>query len=65
MHDRPLNDCGFPSETIAAEYETDQALREAGDNMTDPYFAAAWAAECEQRDLDRDSVQAAAEESSQ
>lgn len=52
-HDRDLNACGFSSETIAAEYETDQALREAANDMTDPYFTAAWKAECEQRDLDR------------
>jgi hypothetical protein len=59
--DRPLNDCGFSVETIAAEYETDAALTEARNNMSDPYFAAAWAAECEQRDLDRATVQASAE----
>jgi hypothetical protein len=49
---RPLNDCGFSSQTIAAEYETDAALAEAGQNIDDPYFVAAWAAEQEQRELD-------------
>ena len=53
MTARELNACGFSSETIAAEYETDQALREAGLDMGDPYFNAAWAAEQEQRELDR------------
>lgn len=47
-----LNACGFSTETIAAEYETDAALAEAGMDMADPYFLAAWAAEQEQRDLD-------------
>lgn len=47
-----LNACGFSTETIAAEYETDAALNEAGQDMADPYFLAAWAAEQEQRDLD-------------
>ena len=47
-----LNACGFSTETIAAEYETDAALAEAGMDMADPYFCAAWAAEQEQRDLD-------------
>lgn len=58
--DRPLNACGFSSETISAEYETDQALREAGMDMADPYFLAAFAAENEQRDLDRAEAIAAA-----
>jgi hypothetical protein len=49
---RPLNDCGFSILTIAAEYETDAALAEAGQNIADPYFVAAWAAEQEQRELD-------------
>lgn len=49
---RELNACGFSTETIAAEYETDAALNEAGMDMADPYFLAAWAAEQEQRDLD-------------
>jgi hypothetical protein len=63
--DRPLNDYGISSETIAAEYETDAALTEAGSDLKDPYFAAAWAAECEQRDIDRATVQAADEGSGQ
>ncbi|NUO43682.1 MAG: hypothetical protein HOV82_16790 [Streptomyces sp.] len=50
--DRQLNACGFSSETIAAEYETDAALAEAGMDMADPYFLAAFAAETEQRTLD-------------
>lgn len=49
---RQLNACGFSSETIAAEYETDAALAEAGMDMADPYFLAAFAAEDEQRTLD-------------
>lgn len=52
---RQLNACGFSVETIAAEYETDAALAEAGgdlDAMNDPYFRAAFAAEDEQRTLD-------------
>jgi hypothetical protein len=55
---RELNACGFSSETVAAEYETDAALAEAGQDMADPYFLAAFAAENEQRDLDRASVSA-------
>lgn len=51
---RQLNACGFSIETIAAEYETDAALAEAGMDMADPYFRAAFAAEDEQRNLDRD-----------
>lgn len=43
--DRQLNACGFSSETIAAEYETDAALAEAGNDLADPYFTAAWKAE--------------------
>lgn len=50
---RQLNACGFSSETIAAEYETDAALAECGMDMADPYFLAAFRAEDEQRDLDR------------
>ena len=50
--DRELNACGFSSETIAAEYETDAALVEAGMDMSDPYFVAALRAEDEQRALD-------------
>lgn len=50
--DRQLNACGFSIETIAAEYETDAALTEAGQDMTDPYFLAALAAETEHRTLD-------------
>lgn len=49
---RELNACGFSSETIAAEYETDAALAEAGMDMADPYFMAAFRAEDEQRALD-------------
>jgi hypothetical protein len=50
--DRPLNACGFSIETIAAEYETDAALAEAGQDMADPYFRAALAAEDTHRALD-------------
>jgi hypothetical protein len=50
---RELNACGFSSETIAAEYETDAALAEAGRDMADPYFLAAFAAEDAHRTLDR------------
>lgn len=49
---RELNACGFSSETIAAEYETDAALADAGMDMTDPYFLAAFRAEDKQRALD-------------
>jgi len=49
---RRLNACGFSVETIAAEYETDAALAEAGQDMADPYFVAAFKAEDEQRNLD-------------
>jgi len=49
---RELNACGFSVETIAAEYETDAALAEAGQDMADPYFLAAFAAEDAQRTLD-------------
>lgn len=48
-----LNACGFSTETIAAEYETDAALAEAGQDMADPYFLAALRAEDEHRTLDR------------
>lgn len=48
-----LNACGFSTETIAAEYETDAALAEAGMDMNDPYFRAAFAAEDAHRTLDR------------
>lgn len=54
--DRELNACGFSSETIAAEYETDAALAEAGMDMADPYFLAAFAAEEAHRTLDRRAV---------
>ena len=54
-----LNACGFSTETIAAEYETDAALDEAGMDMADPYFLAAFAAENEQRELDRVAASAA------
>lgn len=50
---RQLNACGFSVETIAAEYETDAALNEAGMDMADPYFLAALAAEDAHRALDR------------
>jgi hypothetical protein len=50
---RQLNACGFSIETIAAEYETDAALAEAGQDMADPYFRAAFAAEDAHRTLDR------------
>lgn len=50
---RQLNACGFSVETIAAEYETDAALAEASQDMSDPYFLAAFSAETDQRDLDR------------
>lgn len=53
MTARELNACGFSSETIAAEYETDAALAEANQDLSDPYVRAALAAEDEQRDLDR------------
>ena len=53
---RELNECGFSSETIAAEYETDAALAESGRNWDDPYFLAAFAAENEHRDLDREAA---------
>ncbi len=54
---RELNACGFSTETIAAEYETDAALAEWPDSeQTFPppghYFHAALRAEIEQRDLD-------------
>jgi len=58
---RELNACGFSSETIAAEYETDAALAEAGMDMADPYFRAAFAAEDEQRNLDYAAAQTAKE----
>lgn len=50
---RQLNACGFSVETIAAEYETDAALAEAGMDMADPYFCAAWKAEEAHREADR------------
>lgn len=50
---RQLNACGYSIETIAAEYETDAALAEAGQDGTDPYFLAAFAAEDAHRALDR------------
>jgi len=52
--DRQLNECGFSSETIAAEYETDAALAEADNDLDNPYFKAAWAAEREHRQADWD-----------
>ncbi|MFF7485603.1 hypothetical protein ACFZBC_08905 [Streptomyces luteogriseus] len=54
--DRQLNWCGISTETIAAEYETDAALAEAGMDMADPYFLAAFAAEDEQRSLDYEAA---------
>lgn len=54
---RELNACGFSVETIAAEYETDAALSESCGDMNDPYFLAAFAAEDEQRNLDRAAAQ--------
>ena len=59
---RQLNACGFSIETIAAEYETDAALAEAGQDMADPYFRAAFAAEDEQRTLDRTAAPQPTEE---
>jgi hypothetical protein len=61
--DRQLNACGFSPETIAAEYETDAALAEwpDGEQSFPPdghYFYAAFRAETEQRDLDRQAVRA-------
>lgn len=50
--DRRLNWCGISTETIAAEYETDAALTEAGMDVDNGYFLAAFAAEQEQRTLD-------------
>ena len=50
---RQLNACGFSIETIAAEYETDAALAEAGQDMAAPYFRAAFAAEDTHRNLDQ------------
>lgn len=60
--DRDLNACGFSVETIAAEYETDAALAEAGQDMTDPYFLAAFAAEEAHRALDRRAAAATVKE---
>lgn len=37
------NACGYRPETVAAEYETDQALAELG--IDHPYTMVAWAAE--------------------
>jgi hypothetical protein len=58
VNDRQLNACGFPVETIAAEYETDAALAEWPDSSQSfppagHYFHAAFRAEEEQRELDR------------
>jgi hypothetical protein len=61
---RQLNACGFSIETIAAEYETDAALAEAGQDMDDPYFLAAFAAEDAHRILDRATASQPAEEPS-
>ena len=54
---RQLNACGFSIETIAAEY-----LAEAGQDMADPYFRAAFAAEDEQRTHDRTAAPQPTEE---
>jgi len=54
---RHLNACGFSIETIAAEYETDAALADAGQDMGDRYFLAAFAAEDAHRNLDYDAAQ--------
>lgn len=51
-----LNACGYSTETIAAEYETDAALNEAGMDMADPYFLAALSAEDAHRTLDRSAA---------
>lgn len=59
---RQLNARGFSVETIAAEYETDAALAEAGQDMHDPYFCAAWRAEGAHRALDRGTVPLPGEE---
>ena len=59
---RQLNACGFSIETIAAEYETDAALAEAGQDMADPYFLAAFAAEDAHRNLDRGAASQPPEE---
>jgi hypothetical protein len=40
---------------LATEYETDAALAEAGQDMADPHFLAALAAEDEHRSLDREA----------
>ena len=63
--DRQLNWCGISTETIAAEYETDAALAEAGMDMGDPYFLAAFAAEQEQRTLDHQAAAAARQDGAQ
>jgi hypothetical protein len=59
---RELNACGFSIETIAAEYETDAALAEAGQDMADPYFLAALAAEDAHRTLDHAAASQLAKE---
>lgn len=53
---RQLNVCGFSLETIAAEYETDQALKDADDNPLDLYFVAAWKVELRERMEDASNV---------
>lgn len=62
--DRELNACGFSSETIAAEYETDAALADAGNDLADPYFTAAWKAEEAHRALDWEAAKTAKEPTS-
>lgn len=52
VEDVPLPDrnyLGYRDGTIAAEYETDAALVESDNNFNDPYFKAAWNAECDLR----------------
>jgi hypothetical protein len=58
---RQLNACGFSIETIAAEYETDAALADAGQDMGDPYLRAALMAEDKQRALDWEAAKTAKE----
>jgi hypothetical protein len=62
---RRLNWCGISVETIAAEYETDAALTEAGMDVDDGYFLAAFAAEEEQRTLDHQAAAQARQDGAQ
>ena len=58
---RVLNACGYSPEAAAAEYESDAALQEwmaenpsvKGMPPSGHYFWAAWAAEMDERELDR------------